>query len=135
MFLFHKIFVLPSLRICLFFHSHFVIYRFSVLCIATSVYVSLSRTHIPDHAHMSTHAFTDKTFSWRVNTREKRKMTCSNHTEALPVITLCCHWWKRNQRTGSSLPRLHRCLQQRSTRVNLTQDTVKDVYTDRHCFL
>lgn len=95
--------VLQSPRFCLF--SPFTFCHLSLLCVVhrnIGICLSLSHTHTLNHAHMSTHAFTDKTFSWRVNTREKRKMTCSNHTEALPVITLCCHWWRRNQRAGSS---------------------------------
>ncbi len=76
MFLFHKIFVLPSLRFCLFFSFTFC--NLSLLCvvhcnISICLSLSLTHTHTPNHAHMSTHAFTDKTFSWRVNTREKKK--------------------------------------------------------------
>lgn len=110
LFLFRKIFVLQSLQFYLF--SSFTFCHLSLLCVMHCNFgICLSLKHPPpNHAHMSTHAFTDKTFSWRVNTRERRKMTFSNHTEALPVITLCCHWWRRNQSASSSLPRLHRCL-------------------------
>lgn len=124
-------FVLLSLTFCLF--LSFAFCHLLLLC-ATHGNTDISlATPCPNHAHMSRHAFTDKTFFWRVNMRGRMKydMQWSLWSVTSHYSVLSLPEEKSRHRLFFS-SRLQRCLQKRSTRVDPTQDTFSPTLSKTH---